>query len=327
MDFRFKKILLVLLSLLTSSCGFAEPIKWHMINVNYHSQGDAHLLVDGSVNVLIDAGDKYAADKALIPYLRSLSINTIDHFFISHPHTDHYGGLASILDAGIAIGNLYYNLPPEGMDDWNYKRSEFESIVNRAVLSGAIASNIRKGFLLRLPSSKFKVLYAQDDPELKSGRQASINDYSLILQWDAGNFRTLFAGDLDEPLGDELAKHKHFKADILKVPHHGVTNVAPNAFFDVVSPSLNMFPSTQTLWTHSRGARVKAWTLESGVYYCNNGLNGNVVLEIDGSKIIGSSEKPSASCPNGELNIVPGDKINEVGANKLVGTMNLLLNE
>ena len=156
-----------------------------------------------------------------------------------------------------------------------------------------------------------------------------MNDYSLIMQWDAGEFRTLFTGDLNAPLGNELAKHKHFKADILKVPHHGVTSIAPNSFFETVNPSLNMFPSTRTLWNHPRGQRVKGWTLNSDIYYCNNGLNGNVILSIQNDSITGEIEQETNKCPNGIMNIVPGQKIDEVNQNSLnlSPTINILLSE
>lgn len=327
MVYRTERSLLVLVLLLLNSCSFAEPIEWHMVNVNYHTQGDAHLLIDGSVNVLIDAGAKYAADQALIPYLKSQKVNNIDHFFISHPHTDHYGGLESMLDAGIKISNIYYNLPPEGIQDWDYKRSEFLAVLDRAQRTGSTAGNVRSGFSLRLPTSNITVLYAHNGSKLKNGRRASVNDYSIIMRWDAGDFRTLFTGDLDEPLGRELAEKLHFKADILKVPHHGVTSVAPNAFFDVVSPKLNMFPSSKALWFHPRISRVKTWTLESNIYYCNNGLNGNVVLQITGSEIIGKSDTPSSDCPNGKLDITPGEKINPKTFAPLTGALKLILDE
>lgn len=298
-----------------------------MVNVNFHSQGDAHLLLDGSVVVLIDAGEKYAADQALIPYLSKKKIDRIDHFFISHPHTDHYGGLESLLDSGILVDNIYYNLPPEGMDDWNYKLGDFLALIMRASNLGSTVRDIGVGFKVELASSNIEVLYAQEGSTLKNGRQVSINDYSLILQWDAGGFRTLFTGDLNEPLGTELATEPHYKADILKVPHHGVTGIAPNTFFDVVNPKLNMFPSTAALWNHPRGDRVKRWTIESNIYYCNNGLNGNVVLQLYRSKVIAVSDNPSSGCPNAELDITPGDKVNERPNQFPFGALELLLIE
>ena len=303
-----------------SSTGTPE---WHMINVNNSKQGDAHLLTDSGINSLIDAGSPEQGASHVVPYLRAHSISTIHHLFVSHPHTDHYGGIDALIDAGITIENIYYNLPPEGSDDFDYKQQEFLATINRSSNQGAVTRDISKGFTFNLPNSKFKVLHAQKDNKI-NGQSIDLNDYSLIVQWDSGNYRTLFTGDLNANLGSELAKLKHMKADILKVPHHGVTGIAPNSFFDTVDPELAMFPSPTVLWNHPRGLQAKTWVTNSGIQYCHNGLNGNVVLEF-GTHITATSENPSQSCPNGRLETIPSEKINEANTLNISPIVNFLL--
>lgn len=289
---------------------FAEPAEWHMVNVNNNPQGDAHLLIDNGKHTLIDAGDAKQSTKYLIPYMRNFGVNTVHHLFVSHPHKDHYGGIESLLDAKIEIKKIYYSLPPEGLDDAKYNRADFLSVLRKAKQEGVILQQVSKGFSLDLPSTTLKILHANKMTTL-NGRRVSINDYSLILRWDAGGFRSLFTGDLGANVGGELAKQAQFKADILKVPHHGVTKIAPDAFFNAVSPSVNMFPSSRVLWSNPRIEQSKSWTLSSGIYYCNNGLNGNIVLSFSDNVVSVKSDKPSSACPNGALNITPGPKINE----------------
>ena len=74
-----------------------EPIAtWHMIDVTNvttgEEQGDAHLITIGDTVVMIDAGYYEQAEQAVLPYLKEIRIKEIDHFFISHPHKDHYEG-------------------------------------------------------------------------------------------------------------------------------------------------------------------------------------------------------------------------------------------
>jgi beta-lactamase superfamily II metal-dependent hydrolase len=70
----------------------ADPLaSWHMVNVNSGSlQGDANLITIGDQVIMIDAGYLKEAQAALIPYLREKNIRHVHHFFISHPHRDHY---------------------------------------------------------------------------------------------------------------------------------------------------------------------------------------------------------------------------------------------
>ena len=295
-----------------------------MINVNNSAQGDAHLLIDAGINTLIDAGSPEQGASHLVPYLRSQGISNIHHLFVSHPHTDHYGGIDALVDAGIAINHIYYNLPPEGSDDFDYKRHEFLATIDRTAKLGTITTDVSKGFTLHHLSTRFKVLHSQKNNTV-NGQTIDINDFSLIIQWDAANYRTLFTGDLNARLGTELAKNDHYKADVLKMPHHGVTGIAPDSFFNTVAPQLAMFPSTKVLWNHPRGRQAKTWVLNNNIRYCNNGLNGSIVLEF-ADDIKATSEKPSDSCPNGQLRIIPGEKIEDSSIISLPPILNLIIN-
>lgn len=287
---------MVLMACLVNAC--AEPFqpKWHMINVNHERQGDAHLIVDGSINLLVDAGRPEAAITKLVPYLRKHKISTIHHLIISHPHTDHYGGLDVLLDAGTQIDNIYYSLPPDGVEDWNYKKEKFMASIGHAEKLGATAFDIGEGFSIKLPNSKVTVLYAYKKRQMNKQR-VGINDYSLILAWDTKYHRTLFAGDLETLIGAELAKQTKFKADILKIPHHGVGPIAPTSFLDAVQAKFLMFPSTRELWWHPRGDEYREWVAKANIPYCHNGFNGHVVLTYS-QNISVQSEKATHHCQN-----------------------------
>jgi beta-lactamase superfamily II metal-dependent hydrolase len=295
-----------------------------MVNVNNHLQGDANLLIDDGIISLVDVGSFDQGTSHLVPYLSTLGISKIDHIFISHPHTDHYEGLDALADAGIKVRNIYYNLPPSGSDDFDYKRSEFMETISRQRDLGATVFDISKGFSLNLKNSSFKVLHAQKDSEI-NGQSIGLNDYSVILRWDANDYRVLFTGDLELKLGTELAKLNFIKSDILKMPHHGVTDIAPNTFFERVSPSLAMYSSTKVLWSHPRGAQAKQWTIERKIPYCHNGLNGTVVLRFNDG-ISSESEHPTPSCPNGNLKINRSQKFEENITGRISGLISFFLN-
>ena len=132
-----RKIVFVAVLLVAAVFYFANKndiiASWHMINVNYgRLQGDANLLLIGNTSIMIDAGYAQEAKTEVLPYLKKLGIKKIDHFFISHPHRDHYEGLAPILDAGIAITNLYYKIPAPEVEDCCYDKGHFLKFVNYA---------------------------------------------------------------------------------------------------------------------------------------------------------------------------------------------------
>lgn len=298
-----------------------EPPEWHMVHVNHDPQGDAHLIIDNQSVVMIDVGDPNQSLRYLVPYLKKLDVSRINHLFITHPHDDHFGGVMPLIENGITIDNLYFNelSPVVSYGD----KADFKNTLVAAQQSGTLIHDIGKGYFLNLPSSKLRVLHAPKSDKI-NGKRLTINDYSLVIQWDAGGFRSLFTGDLGSISGTALAKSKYYKADILKVPHHGVSDIAPDQFFDTVSPKLNMFPSTLPLWTHERIAQSKAWTFQSAVLYCNNGLNGTVKLTFLARELHAQSERPTRACPNGKLNIVPGEQFDRAS---ITTYLNLLLED
>ncbi|MDE6580501.1 MAG: MBL fold metallo-hydrolase, partial [Ruminiclostridium sp.] len=66
----------------------------HFIDVG---QGDCQLIKTASKSVLIDCGEReYYPD--VIEYLKSQEIIRLDYVIITHPHSDHAGGMSYILE-------------------------------------------------------------------------------------------------------------------------------------------------------------------------------------------------------------------------------------
>jgi len=97
----------------------SPDLVYTMVNVNHTNlQGDAHVIrVRNGKTILIDAGYLEPAKEKLVPFLQESRINDIDIAFISHPHRDHYEGLVPILDAGIKIKEVYFNIPDKEICD------------------------------------------------------------------------------------------------------------------------------------------------------------------------------------------------------------------
>ena len=190
-------------------------IEWHMINVNYgRIQGDANLIIDKNKFIMIDAGAYNEAEKKVVPYLKERGINKIQHFFISHPHFDHYEGMEALQNHGIKIKNVYYSLPPESIKDCCYNKHEFLKYINAAKDRGAIIHEIGEGFKLELSGTNYlEVLYAHKTANYKN-KQVSVNDLSLVMMWNVQNKKVLFTGDLNLTIGSFLAKDERMKADI-----------------------------------------------------------------------------------------------------------------
>ena len=77
-------------------------LEMHTIDVG---QGDSCLFMQGKSTMLIDCGTK-AKGKTVTEYLQNLGIKKIDVLIGTHPHDDHMGGMAEVIE-NFEIGTLY----------------------------------------------------------------------------------------------------------------------------------------------------------------------------------------------------------------------------
>ena len=285
----------------------AKPLTWTMINVNYSpQQGDAHLIqTRNGKNILIDTGHLDPARKALVPFLQSKGIKKIDTVFITHPHKDHYDGLLAILESGIPIKEVYFNMPDKQVCDaeipWG---CDYEHILNYRKMLALNQVNVleaKAGMVFDLGlGSSLKILHAFDGVNTPVGR-TDINDMSYIMLLKHGFNTALFTGDLNSKLGEYLAKEgKDLKVDILKLPHHGTEGAAPDAFFAAAAPKDVLVPSPALLWCSARSARMKNWVESRKIPTYVNGFSGNITVKMGlfGYQI--DAERPQTRLPSPE---------------------------
>ena len=269
---------------------------WHMINVNGgRFQGDAHLITIGKQTLMIDAGYTEEAVNKVIPYLRRHDIGQIDYFFITHPHRDHYEGLAAIIGAGIPVRTVYYRMPHKDISDCCYNEKHFLEHIEYARKHGSKLVQVQAGFRLGLLNdSEIEILLAQQGN--LPGRVLDVNDLSLIMQWRINGSTVLFTGDLNQALGGVLASDPRMASDFLKMPHHGARSLAPNAFLDAVDPDYVLVPGQASTWCGERGARPRQWTITRKLPTWVNGIDGDVMVEFKRREIVVTPEHDSGRC-------------------------------
>ena len=245
----------------------ATVFKIHYIDVG---AGDGALLQYGEGEnakyALIDAGpytyetvDKKTVDVSdrVHQYLLSHGVKHLEFVLITHPHTDHLGGLKNVLkDKTITIDTIYGN-PLEfkylkssdnkdkqsaetarwtSMDTKTYetfkerlnKRNSYKDealhikyVVPRAGESINLG-NARITFYGPLKDD-YKYGRAFDSPDLNV-RQ--VNKYSIVTRITYGNNSFLMAGDAQKETIQKLVKQGYnLKAQVLKQPHHGYEDV------------------------------------------------------------------------------------------------------
>ncbi len=273
-----------------------DSLTWTSINVCSDTrQGDSHLISKNGKHYLIDGGHPEVTQTHFLPFLEQHKITHLDAVMINHPHSDHYGGIKALFENHIKIDRLYMNMPTPQQMKWEWWGGNYQDLVviqKLATKSGTPISPIRQGDKFVFDkSSSIEVLYVYDGIHTPVGK-TDINDMSAITMIKDGTNRFLLAGDLNLGLGTYLAENaQNIKADVLKVPHHGTEKLAPNSFFEKVSPKDIIVTAPRDLWCSKRSDRVRTLSEEKKYGTYVNGIQGHITVTSDGKTYTVTTEK------------------------------------
>lgn len=195
---------------------------------------DAAVLWDEDTVLVIDAGYD---DGVLAGYLKRHRL-TPDAVILTHLHSDHVYGLSALMDSGIPIPLCFL---PEGAETTAYDENILP-ILDRMRENGTEFRSLSRGDRLDLPSGSFTVLW----PEEGRTRQGqSPNYYSLAALLRLKDTSMLLTGDLD----GRYEMYSAFRADILKLAHHGSVSSGSAEYMTQVSPDVLLL-SCNTLAKH-----------------------------------------------------------------------------
>lgn len=241
-------------------------------------KADALILKTDDWAAMIDTGEERDGS-----YIReTLEAAGIDHLnllLVTHFDKDHVGSAAELLETVGADQVL--------MPDYEGTRPEYAAFLSALeVHPETEVQRITGTETLEIPAGSVNTsltIYAADDPaEIRDTDGEYDNDMSLVAKVTCGEKQFLFTGDIEKTrIRQMLESQVDWKADWIKMPHHGryqkkVEKLleAVNPFYAVICDGGDQLAEEETLDALKK-RQIKAWET----------ADGTVVTITDGKNI------------------------------------------
>lgn len=259
-------------------------------------QGDSELIryrtpEGGTFCALIDTGE-YAYADGLTESLRDLGVEKLDYFIVSHPHTDHMGCAARIIQR-FEVGRFCMPHVPEEMAPTT---SAYEALLDALTDKGIIVDALNQAAVLDVPEGlSLDVLAPRENADWDD-----LNNWSGVLRLTYGETSFLFTGDAEKQsekliVEDAEAYGWDLKTDVLKCGHHGSRTSSSASFLKAVLPEYAVIScGKDNEYGHPHKETLKKLNkLETEIYRTDQ--DGTVLAKSDGKAITWETGLPSVT--------------------------------
>lgn len=259
----------------------------HFIDVD---QGDATLVMGAGVTILIDAGRHDRSE--VVPYLRSVGVESIDLLVGTHPHADHIGQFPQVL-AAFPVREVWLS------GDVHTSRT-FERALDAILASGAGYHEPRAGERVAIGDVLIEVVH----PEVITG---DFNNGSISLRLVYGDVSFLFTGDAEAEAELEMIARGHeLRAAVLHVGHHGSSTSSSEAFLQEVRPEVAVYSAgVNNSYGHPHREVVERFR-RLGIPLYGTDVYGTILVRTDGRTFEIRSERGDLSVSRGTTGVSHG---------------------
>ncbi len=248
----------------------------------YVGDGDACLVETPSGRtLLVDAGPigrgSDAAGLHIAPFLALKGVSRLDAVVITHPHSDHYGGLAT-LSAGIEIGEVLVG--SRGGEP------AYETMLRGLEAGGVLIREMRRGGCVEIGGAVLEFLHPSEEFLKGSMAEGSdVNSGSLVFALTFGETSILFTGDATPEAQQEILRKGGIRrCGVLKVPHHGAPNALDGGFLRAVGADWAVISSGSRFRLHPAPETLEM-LVASGARVLTTEWDGAVTVTTDGNEI------------------------------------------
>ncbi|MCL2694584.1 MAG: MBL fold metallo-hydrolase, partial [Oscillospiraceae bacterium] len=245
----------------------------HFIDVG---QGDCALIITPEASVLIDSGERNYAN-VVINYIRAQGVEKLDYIVASHPHSDHIGGIGSIINT-LGADRI---IMPDVKDSLTPTTTAFESMIDSIIDNGTEVIFAEQGMFFNLGSGAAMEIIAP------LRQYDKMNDNSVVVRFihPAGVF--LFTGDIEKEAENDITDSGlDISADVLKVAHHGSRTSSAAKFVNAVGGDYAVISvGSPNQYNHPTDDVLNRLTLRS-YQILRTDLHGHIVFDCTSDGLV-----------------------------------------
>jgi competence protein ComEC len=246
-------------------------------------QGDATLIREGNLDILIDGGPSPQAVDAELGKILPFWDRSIELVVMTHPHSDHLAGLVEVLTRYTVGQVLYPDISYAATGDYDAALfNEWLRLIQQKNIKSTLAQAYQQ---LSVGDILIDVLNPQAAP--LTGTQSDVDNNGVVLRVSVGEISFLITGDLMQEGEDEIAYDRLLsRSTVLKVGHHGSDTSTTDTFLNVCDPQIAVISVGQNDYGHPAPTVVDRLTTrlgEGNVYRTDK--NGTIEFITDGRRL------------------------------------------
>lgn len=244
----------------------------HFVDVG---QGNCTVIQSDNEAVLIDAGEREYSSKVL-SFLEDNGITKLRYVIATHPHSDHIGAMATVLDK-IEADEIFMPYIADKYAPTSKTYMNLLTVIDEKDIKVEFLSENKE---FKFDGVTFKILTPVEQTN-------SFNNMSLITKIEFKNMSTLILGDAENKEINSVMKANvdfDFSSHIMLLPHHGSNTSLNEKLMSQANIATAIISCGKDNSYGHPNEEVVDWLDENDIEYYRTDESGDVSLITDGKE-------------------------------------------